>query len=48
VGVQDTIAIGKRIDAPQRARHSVKSAAGYARNVPGIFDSKRSVCRNWA
>jgi hypothetical protein len=48
VGAQDTIAIGKRIDAPQRARHSVKSAAGYARNVPGIFDSKRSVCRNWA
>ena len=41
VGVQDTIAIGKRIDARGRLRVT-------RRESRAIFDSKRSVCRNWA
>ena len=48
VGVQDTIAIGKRIDA-RSVHHSVKSPAWYAPERPWRFSSRSdSVRHNWA
>ena len=47
-GVQDTIAIGKPIDARSALAILWNRPCLCGRTSRAIFDSKRSVCRNWA